>query len=70
MTFLGRSGLHGPWFYYPYVFAMKSHLVLLAGVAAGLLVPAARRSATALAAVLLLVALSCAIGIRGGRAIS
>jgi hypothetical protein len=65
MTFLGRSGLHGPWYYYPYVFLMKTHLLLLAAAGVGILVPSARRSPVAWGA-LLLVLLSCTMGIKGG----
>ena len=65
MTFLGRSGIHGPWFYYPYIFLMKSHLVLLFAAAVGLLLPSTRRSLAAWGAALMVV-LSCTIGIKGG----
>ncbi|MDR3635556.1 MAG: glycosyltransferase family 39 protein [Isosphaeraceae bacterium] len=64
MTFLGRTGLRGPWYYYPTIFLMKSHIVLLTALA-GLLTAAGRRSPAALGAALLL-GLSCLVGIKGG----
>jgi len=65
MTFLGRSGLHGPWHYYPTIFIIKSHIILLIAAAAGLLTSNGRRSTVALSVVLLLL-LSCTVSIKGG----
>ncbi|MEI8196306.1 MAG: hypothetical protein WCI73_10385 [Phycisphaerae bacterium] len=65
MSFLGHDGLKGPWYYYPYIFAMKTHLTLALLALLGLLTAKAWRNPVALAAILL-VLLSCTMKISGG----
>jgi hypothetical protein len=65
MTFLGRSGTHGPWYYYPYVLAMKTHLVLLVALLVALLRPETWRSPIVWGAILLLGFL-CTAKVHGG----
>lgn len=65
MSFLGVPGLRGPWYYYPYIFAMKTHLVIgLLGLL-GFFIGKAWRSPVILGAILL-VLLSCTMKISGG----
>jgi hypothetical protein len=54
MSFHGKAATSGPWYYYPYVIAMKTHLVLLGVALIGLLRPAAWRSPVAWGTVLFL----------------
>jgi hypothetical protein len=61
MMFRGRVARSGPWYYYPYVFALKTHLFMLALGFVALARGDVRRSPLPYAA-LFLVALSCASG--------
>jgi 4-amino-4-deoxy-L-arabinose transferase-like glycosyltransferase len=65
MMFRGVSGVAGPRYYYPYVFLMKTHLVMLLAVAASILRKGAWRSPVFLAA-LNVVVLSLLSKIHGG----
>ena len=58
MMFLGRVGMFGPWYYYPYVFAMKTHAVVFVMGLLALAIPSVRRSPLPLA-IALIVFLSC-----------
>jgi hypothetical protein len=65
MMFRGRVGNAGPVYYYPYVFALKTHLVVLALGFVALLTRDVRRSPLPLAA-LLIIALSCTTKLHQG----
>ena len=65
MTFLGVPGSHGPWYYYPYIFSMKAHLMLAIAAVAALFASGVWSSPIPWSAGLL-VGLSCAPGIKGG----
>jgi hypothetical protein len=65
MSFMGKAAYHGPWYYYPYIFAMKTHLVLLGAVLVALLRPETWRTPISWS-VVLLVAFSCTAKVHGG----
>jgi hypothetical protein len=65
VTFLGRTRMRGPWYYYPYIFAMTTHLVLLLAAIGSLALGRVRRSPVTLSALLLL-GLSCTLKLHGG----
>lgn len=65
MTFRGVAGQRGPWYYYPYIFTMKTHLVLLLISVASLLRKGVWRSPVFLGSLHLL-ALSLTNKIHGG----
>ncbi len=58
MMFRGRVGMFGPWYYYPYVFAIKTHAVVFVMGLLALAIPSVRRSPLPLA-IALIVFLSC-----------
>jgi hypothetical protein len=65
MMFRGRVAMFGPWYYYPYVFTLKTHLVMLAMGFLGLMRRDVWKSPFPLAAALL-VAMSCSTKLHGG----
>ncbi len=65
ITFLGHSGNFAPWYFYPYLFAMKTHLLMLAGALIGMGMRQAWKSRVAWICIALLL-VSCWIQMKIG----